>query len=200
MTIRRSVAHACLPSLPAALAVDAVRRAARDADEEPPAGPLTGQAPEGFRRSAAAEECAAVLATCHRPRPRGRGVESDQVALERGRVDAVIPVNTAAGLTWDGTAGLTWDGTAGLTWDGTAGLTWDGTAGLTWDGTAGLTWDGTAGLTWDGTAGLTWDGTAGLTWITWLRLNNDVRYGARYGATITTAANAPCTRLVQSTK
>ena len=31
-----------------------------------------------------------MLATCHRPRPRGRGVESEQVALERGRVDAVI--------------------------------------------------------------------------------------------------------------
>ena len=33
---------------------------------------------------------AAVLATCHRPRRRGRGIESDRVALERGRVDAVI--------------------------------------------------------------------------------------------------------------
>ena len=33
---------------------------------------------------------AAVLATCHRPRRRGRGVESDEVALERGRLDAVI--------------------------------------------------------------------------------------------------------------
>ena len=31
-----------------------------------------------------------MLATCHRPRRRGRGVESDQVALERGRIDAVI--------------------------------------------------------------------------------------------------------------
>ena len=28
----------------------------------------------------------AVFATCHRPRRRGRGVESDQVAIERGRV------------------------------------------------------------------------------------------------------------------
>ena len=66
----------------AALAVAAVRRAARDAGEEPPAGPLTRQALEGFRRSVAAdaparrgqargltaEECAAVLATCGRPR------------------------------------------------------------------------------------------------------------------------------------
>ena len=31
-----------------------------------------------------------MLATCHRPRRRGRGVEPDQVALERGRGDAVI--------------------------------------------------------------------------------------------------------------
>ena len=31
-----------------------------------------------------------MLATCHRPRRRGRGVESEEVALERGRVDAVI--------------------------------------------------------------------------------------------------------------
>ena len=70
----------------AALAVAAVRRAARDAGEEPPAGPLTRQGLEGFRRSAAAdaparrgqargltaEECAAVLATCGRPRRTGR--------------------------------------------------------------------------------------------------------------------------------
>ena len=31
-----------------------------------------------------------MRATCHRPRRRGRGVESEEVALERGRVDAVI--------------------------------------------------------------------------------------------------------------
>ena len=31
-----------------------------------------------------------MLATCHRPRRRGRGVESDQVAAARGRLDAVI--------------------------------------------------------------------------------------------------------------
>ena len=31
-----------------------------------------------------------MLATCHRPRRRGRGVESEEVALERGRLDAVI--------------------------------------------------------------------------------------------------------------
>ena len=33
---------------------------------------------------------AAVLATCHRPRRRGRGVDSEEVALERGRLDAVL--------------------------------------------------------------------------------------------------------------
>ena len=31
-----------------------------------------------------------MLATCHRPRRRGRGVESGEVAIERGRLDAVI--------------------------------------------------------------------------------------------------------------
>ena len=31
-----------------------------------------------------------MLVTCHRPRRRGRGVESEEVALERGRLDAVI--------------------------------------------------------------------------------------------------------------
>ena len=31
-----------------------------------------------------------MLATCHLPRRRGRGVESDQVAAARGRLDAVI--------------------------------------------------------------------------------------------------------------
>ena len=55
----------------------------------------------GYRRTAAergrgqappfgAADLAAVLATCHRPRPRGRGLECDEVATRRGRVDAVI--------------------------------------------------------------------------------------------------------------
>ena len=42
----------------------------------------------GARR--AASDLAAVLATCHRTRRRGRGAESDDVALKRGRLDAVI--------------------------------------------------------------------------------------------------------------
>ena len=34
--------------------------------------------------------CFRGLATCHRPRRRGRGIESEEVALERGHLDAVI--------------------------------------------------------------------------------------------------------------
>ena len=37
-----------------------------------------------------ADDLAAVLATCHLPRRRGRGIESDQVAATRGRLNAVI--------------------------------------------------------------------------------------------------------------
>ena len=88
----------------AALAVAAGWRAARAAGEQPPAGPLTGQAGEGFRHSTAAdsparrgqargltaEECAAVLATCGRPRRTGRGLERAETAERRGLVDAAI--------------------------------------------------------------------------------------------------------------
>ena len=88
----------------AALVVAAVRRAARDVGEEPPDGPLTRQALEGFRRAAVAdarahrgqargltaEECAAVLATCFRPRRTGRGLERLETAELRGLVDAAI--------------------------------------------------------------------------------------------------------------
>ena len=62
---------------------------ARLAREPSPAGERTARVLAGYRRTASAD-LAAVLATCHRPRRRGRGVESDQVALERGRLDAVI--------------------------------------------------------------------------------------------------------------
>ena len=66
-----------------------------------PAGERTARVLAGYRRTASdrgrgqarpfgVSDLAAVLATCHRPRRRGRGVESDQIALERGRVDAVI--------------------------------------------------------------------------------------------------------------
>ena len=71
------------------------------AGEPSPACERTGRVLAGYRRTAGdrgrgqarpfgVSDLAAVLATCHRPRRRGRGIESDQVALERGRVDAVI--------------------------------------------------------------------------------------------------------------
>ena len=57
---------------------------ARLAGQPPPAGPRTARVLGGYRRTAAergrgqappfsAADLAAVLATCHRPRPRGRG-------------------------------------------------------------------------------------------------------------------------------
>ena len=44
----------------------------------------------GQARPFGAADLAAVLATGHRPRRRGRGFESEEVALDRGRLDAVI--------------------------------------------------------------------------------------------------------------
>ena len=44
----------------------------------------------GQARPFGLSDLAAVLATCPRPRRRGRGVEPDQVALKLGRVDTVI--------------------------------------------------------------------------------------------------------------
>ena len=49
-----------------------------------------GDRGRGQARPFGVSDLAAVLATCHRPRRRGRGVESEEVALERGRLDAVI--------------------------------------------------------------------------------------------------------------
>ena len=74
---------------------------AKLADQPSPAGERTARVLAGYRRTAGergrgqarpfgASDLAAVLATCHRPRRRGRGVESEEIALERGRVDAVI--------------------------------------------------------------------------------------------------------------
>ena len=85
----------------AAMVVAAVRLRAKLAGEDSPAGEATARVLAGYRRTAAtrgrgqapaftAADLAAVLATCSRPRRRGRGFESDQVAAERGRVDAVI--------------------------------------------------------------------------------------------------------------
>ena len=72
---------------------------ARLADDPTPAGKRTARVLAGYRRTAGnrgrgtarpfgAADLAAVLATCHQPRRRGR--ESWEVALERGRRDAVI--------------------------------------------------------------------------------------------------------------
>ena len=72
---------------------------ARLAGEPSPAGERTARILAGYRRTASDRgrgetrgfgDLSAVLATCHRPRRRGRGVESDPVARERGRLDAVI--------------------------------------------------------------------------------------------------------------
>ena len=74
---------------------------AKLAGEPIPAGERTARVLAGYRRTASdrgrgqarpfgVSDLAAVLATYHRPRRRGRGGESEEVALERGRLDAVI--------------------------------------------------------------------------------------------------------------
>ena len=83
------------------MAVAAAGFRARIAGRPTPAGPRTASTLAAYRRTAAdrgrgqtppfsAADLAAVLATCHRPRRRGRGLESDAVAARRGLVDAVI--------------------------------------------------------------------------------------------------------------
>ena len=90
-----------LASSSASMAVAAACFRAKLAGQPAPAGERTARVLVGYRRTASTRgrgqarpfgvsDLAAVLATCHRPRRRGRGVESDQVALKRGRVDAVI--------------------------------------------------------------------------------------------------------------
>ena len=85
----------------AAMAVAAACFRTKLAGQPAPAGERTARVLAGYRRTASdrgrgqaqpfgASDLAAVLATCHRPRRRGRGVESEEVALERGRLDAVI--------------------------------------------------------------------------------------------------------------
>ena len=65
----------------------------------PPPRPRSPRTPAGRTRRPGARgrdpwpttsPCFRGLATCHRPRRRGRGIESEEVALERGRLDAVI--------------------------------------------------------------------------------------------------------------
>ena len=85
----------------ASIAVAAACFRAKLAGQPTPGGERPARVLAGYRRTASdrgrgqarpfgVSDLAAVLATCHRPRRRGRGVESDQVALERGRLDAVI--------------------------------------------------------------------------------------------------------------
>ena len=85
----------------AAMTVAAARFRAKLAGQPSPAGELTARVLAGNRRSAgergrgqarpfSAADLAAVLATCHRPRRRGRGVESHEVVAARGRLDAMI--------------------------------------------------------------------------------------------------------------
>lgn len=85
----------------ASITVAAARFRAKLAEQPNPAGERTARVLASYRHTGGergrgqaqpfgAEDLAAVLATCHRPRRRGRGVESDHVAAERGRLDAVI--------------------------------------------------------------------------------------------------------------
>ena len=85
----------------ASMAVAAACFRAKLAGQPNPSGERTARVLAGYRRTAGdrgrgqappfgAADLAAVLATCHQPRRRGRGVESDAVAAERGRLDAVI--------------------------------------------------------------------------------------------------------------
>ena len=104
----------------AALTVAAAGLRARVAGLPPPAGERTARVLAGYRRTAAgrgrgpsapftAADLAAVLATCQRPRRRGRGVESGAVAAERGRLDAVIAgLLFMAGMRRSEVAALCW--------------------------------------------------------------------------------------------
>ena len=85
----------------ASMAVAAACFRAKLAGQPNPSRERTARVLAGYRRTAgdrgrgqagpfSASDLAAVLATCHRSRRRERGIESDEVAAERGRVDAVI--------------------------------------------------------------------------------------------------------------
>ena len=106
----------------AATAVTGACFRARLAGEPSPAGERTARVLAGYRRTAddrgrgqarpfGASDLAAVLATCHQPRRRGRGRESEEVALDRGRLDAVI-----AGLLFMEVAGMRRSEVSALDW------------------------------------------------------------------------------------
>ena len=104
----------------ASMAVAAACFRAKLAGQPTPAGERTARVLAGYRRTASdrgrgqarpfsAADLAAVLATCHRPRRRGRGVESDPVAAARGRLDAVIAgLLFMAGMRRSEVAALRW--------------------------------------------------------------------------------------------
>ena len=114
----------------ASMAVAAACFCAKLAGQPTPAGERTARVLPGYRRTASdrgrgqarpfgLSDLAAVLATCHRPRRRGRGVESDQVALERGRVDAVIAgLLFMAGMRRSEVSALCWADVVDSTTDG----------------------------------------------------------------------------------
>ena len=81
----------------ASMAVDEASFRAKLAGQPAPVGEWTARVLAGYRRTPGdrgrgqarplgVPDLAAVLATCHRPRRCGRGVESDEGALERGRL------------------------------------------------------------------------------------------------------------------
>ena len=83
----------------ASMAVAAACFRAKLAGQPTPAGERTARVLAGYRRTAGDRGRGQARPfwvsdiggrARHRPRPRGRGLESDQVALERGRLDAVI--------------------------------------------------------------------------------------------------------------
>ena len=108
-------------SASASMAVAAACFRAKLAGLPSPAGERTARVLAGYRRTASdrgrgqarpfgAADLAAVLATCRQPRRRGRGVESEEVALERGRLDAVIAgLLFMAGMRRSEVSALHWD-------------------------------------------------------------------------------------------
>ena len=85
----------------AAMAIAAARFRARIAGQPDPAGERTERVIAGYRRTAGgrgrgqaapfgADHLAAVLATCHQPRPRGHAAETHATATCRGQLDAAI--------------------------------------------------------------------------------------------------------------
>ena len=103
-----------------ALVVAAVRFVAQILDQESPAGPITEKVLAGIRRTAAdrgrgraaamtPDNLAAILATAKQPRPRGRGMESQEQAAKRGAVDAALAaVLFQGGLRRSEAAAITW--------------------------------------------------------------------------------------------